>query len=816
MLASASTRRRGRAPTPPPDPGILALAARHAALAPAMNPRSTRPHLAAAARARVLACATAIALSVPALLSSIGCAHQSRRIATTDIGGLGLERVVLYRNGIGYFERRGDVSGDILHLKVRKDQVNDLLKSLTVVDRKTGKAVSVSMPLDANTWSSAALASLEPGRGNLAQILDALRGTEVSLRTDRRKITGRVVMVEAVVNEPTPEPAKRGVNFPMPVTRDHKVTLLTGQTMQVIRLSRVKSVTLRDGDLAMHLHRRLDASAGEGMFQQVSVDVRLAGARDHDLVVSYVVAAPMWKPTYRVVLPDEGKGQALLQAWAVVDNLSGEDWDEVGMSLTSGAPIAFRYDLHTPRQVGRADLTERGVARQARVALGETTYVDDAEGGEEDSEEERVAFEQEAKVEERRRAVEERAKLKANRKREFTSAAEVSPSPSRDRGGSGAGASAGPVGQSWADDQPEAPMLDLDSLRASTQASARAKQVSGLTQFDIADKVTVPDGTSTMVALVNEMVEAEQTFLFRPGGAGPGFEANPYRVVRFRNTTPFVLEPGPISIYAGGSFVGEGLSEAVGSNTSATIPFAVEPEISVARATARSGDEMKLTRIVRGVLEVQSFNQTTTTWRVSGKRKGGYTVLVRHPRAGNNYELRDRPPGAEDLVGAYLIPITVPPDKTEAELELVEQTPSRTSLTIWDDRAIRLIELALQVPSLDARARQQLEPILKLRRELGKIDTTINGLRAQERELDRRAQETRSNLEAIKKDPRATSLRAKLSKRLDEFTRDADKIGRQIVELNSQRLEKRIEIEDLIQNLDLRTPLGTSPEPKRP
>ncbi len=772
-----------------------------------MNRRSTRPR----PSARVLACVAATALAAPALLISTGCAHQSRRVATTDIGGLGLERVVLYRNGIGYFERRGDISGDILHLKVRKDQVNDLLKSLTVVDRKTGKAVSVSMPLDANTWSSAALASLEPGRGNLAQILDALRGTDVTLRTDKRRITGRVVMVEAVVNEPTPEPAKRGVNFPMPVTRDHKVTLLTGQTMQVIRLSRVKAVTLRDGDLAMHLHRRLDASAGEGMFQQVSVDVRLAGARDHDLVVSYVVAAPMWKPTYRVVLPDEGKGQALLQAWAVVDNLSGEDWNEVGMSLTSGAPIAFRYDLHTPRQVGRADLTERGVARQARVALGETTYLEDDEEGEEAGE---LADLANADKEEYRRS-EEREKLsKSKRKssRDFTSAVELSPTASRDRGG-GARPGRGPVGDSWGAEQPEEPMLDLDSLRASTQASARAKQVSGLTQFDIADKVTVPDGTSTMVALVNELVEAEQTFLFRPGGAGPGFEANPYRVVRFRNTTPFVLEPGPISIYAGGSFVGEGLSEAVGSNTSATIPFAVEPEIAVTRATKRSGDEMKLTRIVRGVLEVQSFNQTTTTWRVSGKRKGGYTVLVRHPRAGGNYELRDRPPGAEDLVGAYLIPIAVPGDQTQAELELVEQTPSRTTVTIWDDRAIRLIELALQVPSLDARARQQLEPILKLRRELGKIDTTINGLRAQERELDRRAQETRANLEAIKKDSRATSLRAKLSKRLDEFTRDADKIGRQIVELNSQRLEKRIELEDLIQDLDLRTPLGSTSAP---
>ncbi|MCA9716658.1 MAG: DUF4139 domain-containing protein [Myxococcales bacterium] len=761
-------------------------------------------------RALALAYLTAASLSLPALLlCELGCAH-GRRVATTDAEGLGLTRVVLYRNGIGYFERHGEVDGDVLHLKVRKDQVNDLLKSLTVVDRKTGKAVSVSMPLDASTWANAALASLEPGHGNLAQVLDALRGAEVTLRADRRRVTGRVVMVEAVINEPSPEPASkgRGVSFPMPTTRDHKVTLLSGQTMNVVRLSRVKAVTLREGDLAMHIHRRLDASAGEGMFQQVSVDVRLAGARSHELVVSYVVAAPMWKPTYRVVLPDAGKGAALLQAWAVVDNISGEDWNDVGMSLTSGAPIAFRYDLHTPREVGRADLTESGVARQARVALGETTYRDDDDEVMTEGDEEREAL----ALEDSRRVAEEqvmREKKKTSARARPKPSAQPAPPP-----GVGSAAS-GAVTRGWADktDEPEEPMLDLESLRASTQASARAKQVSGLTQFDLADRVTVPNGTSTMVALVNDTVDAEQTFLFRPGGAGPGFEQNPYRVVRFRNTTPFVLEPGPISIYAGGSFVGEGLSEAVGSDTSATIPFAVEPEIAVTRATRHSGDEMKLTRIVRGVLEVQSFNQTTTAWTVAGKRAGGYTVLVRHPRAGADYTLRERPPGTEDLVGAYLIPITVPASATEAALEVVEQTPSRTSVTIWDDRAIRLIELALQVPELDARARQQLEPILARRRELGKIDTTINGLKQQQRELDQRAQETRANLEAIKKDPRATALRAKLSKRLEEFTREADELGRKIVELSSQRLEQRIEIEDMIQELDLRTPPGAAATP---
>ena len=142
----------------------------------------------------------------------------------------------------------------------------------------------------------------------------------------------------------------------------------------------------------------------------------------------------------------------------------------------------------------------------------------------------------------------------------------------------------------------------MDSLRRSTLAQAKAASASGLTRFDLQDRVTVPDGTSTMVAVINQDVDGEETFLYRPGGAGSGYEANPYRVVRFKNITPFVLEPGPIAIFSEGSFVGEGLSEAVGAGTSATIPFAVEPDILVTSTTKYDGDEQRLVKLVRGMI----------------------------------------------------------------------------------------------------------------------------------------------------------------------------------------------------------------------
>jgi hypothetical protein len=749
-----------------------------------------------------------IKLARVALLALVGagCANGRSAFPSTSTD-LQLERVVLYRNGIGYFERHGEVSASTLHIRVRRDQINDLLKSLTVVD-KNGQAVSVSMPLDPETWAAAALSALTPGQGSLAQLLDGLRGTDVTLHTTLGRVRGRVVLVERIVDEPDPDapPAPRGGGAAGPSQRDFKVTVMKGTDLRVVRLSKVRDVTLHDGDLAMQLHRRLDASSGEGMFQQVEVAIRLVGAKSHDVSVSYVVAAPMWKPTYRVVLPESGKGQALLQGWAVVDNTSGEDWSNVKMSLTSGEPIAFQYDLHTPRTVGRSDLTEAGVRRRAAVALGETTYgafeqtipmAEPAQAGEADT----YDYDDEAQEAKGDYWVEEERappKSSAKAKREAAGG----------RAGAGRSAASGPVGGVVS--QPPADgtsAVDLDALRRSTLADARAKQVSGMTRFDLEERITVPNGSSTMVAILNRQVDAEQTFLYRPGGAGIGYDANPYRVVRFKNSTPFVLEPGPISIYTGGSFVGEGLSEAVSTNTSATIPFAVEPSIMVSSTATWDGDEMRLLKISRGVLEVESFSRTTTTWSVKGRPADeAYSVLVRHSKAGWNYELVNPPKGTEVLPDGYLIRVEVPKGQSDGSTVVVEQTPSTTTISIWDFRALPLLETLVLSAELTPDMRAKLQPIVDLRREIGRIDTEVEGLKAQQIELDQRARETRENLEAIKKDPAANALRKKLSDRLDEFTREGDRLGRRIVELQSQRLEKKIGLEDQLEGLDLSAP----------
>ena len=715
-----------------------------------------------------------------ALILLAAC-HPAKSKFPTATAPLQLDRIVLYRNGVGYFERAGEISGEVLTLKVRKDQVNDLLKSLTIVERKSGRAVSVSMPLDPQTWANAALATLRPGGGSLAEVLDTLRGSAVTLVTTDGTIHGRIAMVEKIE-----DPGKQGE----PPRSDHRVSLLDGNSMRVVLLSTVRTVRLDDGDLAMQFNRTLDASAGEGMFQQVAVSIRLAGAKSHDLLVSYVVAAPMWKPTYRVVLPEGGKGKALLQAWAVVDNTSGEEWRDVHLALTSGAPIAFRYDLHTPRTVERPDLTARGTPHQADAMVGETTYDAPPPPPPPPASAPAPMPPKMSNADKKKNAEKSRNPGK----------------PSADGFGRPAN---GPMDTSGIMVEDEAARgIDMNALRQSTLAQARPMTASGQTRFELGERVTVPEGTSTMVAIVNADVEGEETFLFRPGGAGYGYETSPYRVVRFKNSTPFVLEPGPIGIYSGGSFVGEGLSETVGAATSATIPFAVEPGIMVTSVNGDDRDDMHLVKMSRGVLEVEQFARRTTTYTVKAQTNDqGFTVLVRHPRLGGSFVLANRPAGTEDLADAYMVRLEVAKGAREGTLKLVEQTPTRSTITIFDTVAIDLLEKLVIHAELDAATKAKLKPIIDKRRELGKLEEQLSGLTEKRNKLDQRAHELRANLEAIAKNPQAATQRTKWAKQLDDFTSEGNKLGSQLADLEAKRLDKRTELEDAVEGLEITVPV---------
>ena len=65
-------------------------------------------------------------------------------------------------------------------------------------------------------------------------------------------------------------------------------------------------------------------------------------------MIGYTVEAPVWKASYRVDL-DEDANKTSLEGWALVDNTTDEDWEDIELTLVAGLPISFVHDLIHPR-----------------------------------------------------------------------------------------------------------------------------------------------------------------------------------------------------------------------------------------------------------------------------------------------------------------------------------------------------------------------------------------------------------------------------------------------------------------------------------
>ena len=111
-------------------------------------------------------------------------------------------------------------------------------------------------------------------------------------------------------------------------------------------LSEVRTVKLLDEGTKRDVGEFANATASTRRRDAKTITVTSEGAGTREMVVSYTIAAPIWKTTYRVVLDEQGK--PFFQGWAIVDNVSEEDWSNVQLSLISGTPISFIQPIQKP------------------------------------------------------------------------------------------------------------------------------------------------------------------------------------------------------------------------------------------------------------------------------------------------------------------------------------------------------------------------------------------------------------------------------------------------------------------------------------
>jgi hypothetical protein len=278
---------------------------------------------------------------------------------------LPLQRVILSNSGLAQFTYSGTAAaGDKLELSVRLDQVDDILKSLTVFDRE-GALGAVTLPGKAPLQELFRDLPFGPEAINSpANLLNAPVGSEIEI-DGQVKARGRVFRVE---EERTKLPNNGGE-----ITQ-HRLTLLTDKGLVQAVLEELSAVRFVDPQTNAQVSRALSGLAQNRAKDRRSITIDLLGQGSRPVGFSYVIAAPVWKAAYRLVLPKEG-GAARLQGWAVVENLTGSDWRDVELSLVSGNPVALKQPLYTAFYVDRPEIPVAAAVRlvpkkdEADVAL---------------------------------------------------------------------------------------------------------------------------------------------------------------------------------------------------------------------------------------------------------------------------------------------------------------------------------------------------------------------------------------------------------------------------------------------------------------
>jgi uncharacterized protein DUF4139 len=523
-----------------------------------------------------------------------------------------IKRVVLYKHGVGHFERQAVITGDgEVRLAFRTEEMNDVLKSLTVYDNGGGSVSSVSYDNKKPISKLLSDISLDiPSQGGSVELLGSIRGAEVAVTVGSRTVEGQIVGVDRRVSASQGQPCER-----------HLLTVFDGKgRLQTFDLDEVTSVAFSDEDLQNDM-RFLFATVFSAMKQDAkSLKVFSRGEGERTLSIGYVVECPVWKTSYRVALPDEKSDQkAFLQGWAMVDNPQDEDWKDVQLSLVSGLPISFRHDLYSPRYKNRKEIEVETEAAAGPV---------------------------------------------------MTEAGLFDESHDHDLFGGGdpfcAAAAPEPAAMSLSAPAPKMMKRAASVDKSAARVETVTQKTGQLFEYKIDRPVTVLRNQSALVPIVADEFEGGKTLLYNESQR----PENPFSVVDFKNTTGLTLEGGPVTVYEGEIYAGEAMMDTLAPDEDRMLPYAVALEVEVKVEQDRSTKLVAQT-VGKSVWRKKQAHYSVTSYRFVNKGDEPKKVVVEHPLS--QAQLVNTPKPVSETRNYWRFQVEVPAGGKET-LEVTEKT----------------------------------------------------------------------------------------------------------------------------------------------
>ena len=478
-------------------------------------------------------------------------------------------RVVgLFSTGVGYFQHAGTVSGEgRLTLTFQDRQMNDLLKSLVVEDLSGAAPDPVLYPSEDPQERLLERFHVKlGGNPSLPDIFRQLRGTRIQLQHQGELISGTLLGVE---------------QRPLPVAEhiltDWVLNITTDQGIRVVPFKDMGHLLLMDAAVRDDLRKALsmlDKDRGQGY---KSLEMVFPGEGVRQIRVGYVVETPVWKSSFRLVFPEEGD-KARLQGWAITENQSSQDWNDVRLFLVSGQPLSFTQNLYQPRYISRPT-----VDAEAHTIVAAPRY----EAGLSAQKTESVRI--------------------PRRVRAMSMMSEESVQADESVGAS--------LQEPWE-----------NQLVRPAGLSVEAENVGALFQF-IVDNVTLPQQRAAMIPIIDDSVTVEKLSIYN----SKVLKNHPLVGILLKNSTGKHLPAGPVTLFQGGFYAGDARMEDIPAGQQRLLSYAVDQEIQVLDSTNNRETRITSGKIVAGVLVLQRKWVVQQEYRLENRSSAAKTIIIEHP-----------------------------------------------------------------------------------------------------------------------------------------------------------------------------------------
>jgi len=689
---------------------------------------------------------TAAAWQLVAQQTAAKSAKTANTVAAAS-SALPVTRVSLYKNGVGFFEHAGRVSGDqSVTIDFTTAQLNDVLQSLTAIDlnggRIAGAGYNSTTPLDQQLKALPLALVEDPTAGDFYA---AIRGARVEVHGPSVTIGGRLLNIEllnaAEGDKPTPE---------------KRLITVIGDAGEVrtVELTPATEVRLLDADLRKDLARYLELLASTHNQGLRHLTIQDNGTGSRELRVSYISEVPIWKSTYRILFTEPksadaaAKQTATLQGWSVVDNTTGADWINVHLSLIAGAPDSFIQPLSVPYysrrpQIGlpqEAQLTPQthesgelasiggaGLAGQAfgsGPALGGSIVVGRGAGNGSGV-----------------------AGMMAN------------PSNAKNRATTaGAGGIYGGTGNTGLDEDyvEGVPVSNLGGTIGNGSYSELAEKSvtakTSTTNFDdyfaynLTEPITIRKNESAMVPILQTKIDAERVTLWSAQ------QPTPLRALWITNTSDLTLDRGSFSIVEDGNFGGEGLLDPIHPAEKRLLSYAVDQAVRV--TTENDGSKWKTisVSVSKGVIQLHTVEHHEITYVIHNAATEARTIILEEPFV-SGFVLDSEtlgnsdPKPVETTPSVYRFRIAVAAGET-FKVHSGAQRPGTGSISLTNFNDNQLVYILGQTNN-SASIKQALQPILDARRRVADAQDAVNKANDRVNLLHADEERQRANITAL-------------------------------------------------------------------